>query len=115
MISIGNIADWILRNRKNKTFKNQTFEQICHLLTYCANNLTMLCITEDNSIVGVVCCKKNIDTKVMFVYEILALKSGIIKQMLQWFRLNYPQYTLEAKRHGRFVKYINVNKLINKI
>ena len=116
MITLGEIAEWILKNRRKTAFINYTIETILDELVRCSNDRTMLCVFEDDTIVGVVTAKVNSECNTMYVYNILTTKTGVIRKMLEWFRENYPNHMLEARRRGTtHKKYTNVDKLINKL
>lgn len=116
MITLGQIAEWILKNRRKTAFINYTLETVLDELNRCSNDLTMLCITEGDTIVGVVTCKRLHELKVMFIYNILTTKSGIVKQMVKWFKDNYPEYTLQGHRGGvRLRKFNNIKKLLDRL
>jgi hypothetical protein len=116
MITLGEIAEWILVHRSNKVFKNYTRDEIVSRLVECVKNATMYCVTEvDGSIVGVACARKDDNERTMFVYDVLATKKGVAKNMLLWLRTNYPGYTLCGDRYGKFTVYSNLDRLINRI
>jgi hypothetical protein len=116
MITLGEIAEWILVHRKNKVFKNYTLGEIVSRLAECVKDSTMVCMTEvDGSIVGVACAKKDTDKHTMFVYDVLSIKKGAAKNMLQWLKANYPGYTLCGNRGGTLTVYNNLDKLINRM
>ena len=116
MMTIGEVAEWILRNRRGKAFEGYSLSSIIRQLSYCADNNTMLCVTEGNQIVGVVCCEKHVDKKIMFIQDILTTKSGIVKRMAEFFRDNYPQYEFTGiNRHGRKRKFTSINKVVERL
>ena len=117
MITIGQLADWIITNRRDKAFKDYSKEKIIDELNTCANSLSMLYVTnESDEITGVVCCKNDSIARVLYVYDILATKPGVIKHMLQYFLNNFPQYKLEGiNRNGRKRTFNNPIKLYKRI
>lgn len=116
MITIGELAEWIMKNRRDKAFYDYSLERIINELTRCAEELSMLCVTENGEITGVICCEKDPVNKVFFVHDVLTTKPGIIKKMAAFFRDNYPQYTYTGiNRHGRKRKFNNINKVANRL
>jgi hypothetical protein len=113
MITLGEIAEWVMVHRTKKVFKNYTKDEIVNRLAECVKNSTMVCMTDTDGIVGVACAKKDTEKHTMFVYDVLSIKKGVAKNMLQWLRANYPEYTLCGDRDGTFTTYNNLDKLIN--
>src|SRR5215475_8790165 len=96
MISIGQLAEWILKNRKGKAFRGYSFEKITNELMECADASSMLCVTDNNDIVGVICCKRDIHKRILYVYDILTIRKGIVKRMLEFAAREYPGFTIEG-------------------
>lgn len=116
MISIGQLADWIIANRKDAAFKGYTKDKIIQELVECCDNNSMLCITGPEGILGVICCRKDVNKQVMFVYDILTTKKGIVKRMLDYFVKTYPNYTIVGHtRTGRPRSFTNAEKLKNRM
>ncbi len=115
MTTIGQVAEWIIANRKQAAFNGYSFEKIVSQLGQCIDDNSMLCVTDESGIVGVICCR-NISEKTMFVEDILTTKPGIVKQMLEFFVTHYPGYRLTGKtRTGRHRIFVDAIKLKNKI
>jgi hypothetical protein len=117
MITLGQITEWILKNRRKTAFINYTAETIMDELVRCVNDRTMVLITEpDNSIVGVATGVVNSEISKLYVYNILTTKPKAVKQMVVWFKTNYPNLTLTGKARGvRPRKFNNTNKLLARL
>jgi len=94
------VADWIIKNRKGYAFKDYSLNQIMGELKYCAERMSMLCVTEDENVAGVVTGRLDKDKRVYFVFNILATRSKVVKQMMKFFNENYPQYSIKGIKHG---------------
>lgn len=117
MMDIMALAEWIVRHRTGRAFKDYSMTRICEELVECANNDTMLCVTDVNGfVVGVVCGSKNPDNKEFFVYDILTTEPWVIKEMVKYFRNKLPGYSLRGIKKCDIQRHFNdINKLIAKL
>jgi len=115
-MTLGKIAEWIIKNRKGKSFEGYSFDKICQQLSDCAEKGTMLCVfDEDAYIAGVVCCEKR-EPNILYVFDILSIKEGTIKQMMKYFMNRFPGWTIQGKhRTGRLRHFKNPRKLTNRL
>ena len=117
MIKLGEIAEWILANRRDKAFVRYTLAEILDELKRCSDDRTMVVMTDDNEcIVGVATGKVSVDRDKLFVYNVLTTKPKVARRMIQWLQTNFPGHTLEGMVRGtRFMQFVNLNKLANRL
>jgi hypothetical protein len=116
-MTLGYIAEWILKNRRKTAFINYTLATVLDELTRCSSENTMVCATdEEGQIVGVATGKINAEGDKLYIYNILTTKPGTVKKMLQWFKQNYPCHTIDGHARGvRYRKFNNLDKLVSRI
>lgn len=115
MITIGQLAEWILENRRNTAF-NYSVPMIVDELCDCADNDSMLTIVDNGEIVGIVCWRINHTDRILFVMDILTTTKEAIKEMMLVFKKRFDGYKIQGhNRNGRFRNFKNTNKLINRI
>jgi hypothetical protein len=108
---LGEIAQWILKNRKGNAFRGYSLNNIMGQLRYCVDHFSMLCVTnEHNDIVGVVCAKINREDKTCFIDDILTTDQEAIKVMLHVFHENFPGYRLEGFRKNKQKRFNKLEK-----
>ena len=105
MITIGQMADWILENRKNKVFKNYTKEEIAIAIVDGIESNTLLYEAEGDKILGMLLSVKMEDKKIIFVTENLATNLTILGRFLRRMLEMYPGYNIEGIRHGKIHKF----------
>ena len=105
MITIGQMADWILENRRNKVFKDQTKEQIAIALADGIAENTLLYEAVEDKILGVILAVKMEDKKIIFVVENLATNLRTLGNFLRRMIEMYPGYNIEGIRHGKIHKF----------
>ena len=105
MITIGQMADWILENRKNKVFKNYTKEEIAIAIVDGIESNTFLYEAEGDKILGMLLSVKMEDKKIIFVTENLATNLTILGRFLRRMIEMYPGYNIEGIRHGKIHKF----------
>lgn len=110
--TIQDIVEYILANRSNKAYKDWTPTQIVDAIAVGVEDNSMLVsITPNGEISGVVTCSKIRSAKVLYVNGLVTTAKGVMKTFLQRFRELYPDWSLEATRHGKYVKY-PTNRLV---
>lgn len=98
-MTLRELVDFVIANRRGKAFENWTPIQIAEAFIQGIEDRTLLFAMENDTLVGVVHCERF--GCVMYVHNILATKSGVLRQFVQRFKELYPQCRLEAHRHGR--------------
>jgi hypothetical protein len=107
MITIEQMADWILEHRGNKVFKDQTKEQIAIAIAEGIESNTVLYeATSDDRILGMILAVKMEDKKIIFVVENLAMNLKILRHFLHRMIEMYPGYNIEGIRHSKIHKFI---------
>lgn len=106
MITIGQLTDWILENRKNKVFKGWTRLEIAQSIKRAVEDESIMYFFDtQHEIKGVVLGVKFPEKQVMFISEILTIQPKVMQNFTKIFGLLYPDWTLEAMRHGKHKVY----------
>lgn len=115
MITFAQLAEWIIKHRKGRTFKNYPMAKICEELVVCAQNNTLWCVTdENNDVVGVATGRVN-GVKEFYVSNVLVTHQWALKRMLQDFVIRFPTYNIVGLRKHGVIKQFNAENLINKL
>lgn len=115
-MTVDKVAQWIIAYRRGKAFEGYSFEKICQQLTECAANGAMICVHDVNSnLSGVICGEWRLPNT-YFVFDILTIKPGVVKQMMKYFRNRYPNHIIQGRhRTGRARFFTDINKLTNRL
>jgi len=114
-ISVGNIVDYVVANRRKKAFEGWLPSEIAQHVIECAEDRSMVyAVGSDGEVVGVVTCQRFDKDKVLFVTNILTSARNLLPEFIKVFKALYPGYSLEADRRGKRVVY-NTPKLVAKI
>lgn len=119
MKTLGDLVEFVLRNRKGKAFANYSELDIASSILDCSRNEVMhYLVNSSNCVCGIVIATKDIDNKVMFVREILTTEGWAFKEFVKLLLKQYSNFKLQAQRYKgagkltpRFVNY-NTNRLI---
>lgn len=106
-ITLGELIEWILKNRTSKVFVNYTKEAILREIIHSINHNTLTYVTDASDLIGVTTGVVDKSSKVCHVTNCIAKTTKALKDMLAWFQNNYPNYTLQAERNNgrKFMKY----------
>lgn len=110
------VAKWIMEHRRSKAFEGYSFEKICSELSECAANGAMICVHDPiEGISGVICGEWKLPN-IYYVYDILTVRKGVIKQMMTYFHNRYPNHIIQGKhRTGRTRHFSDINKLTSRL
>jgi hypothetical protein len=109
------LLDFVNANKSDKSFVGHSQEFIIHLLqTHLSSGGLYYEQHLDGRLAGVVLCDFDHEKKIGFVTENLSMSLSRLGRFAAKFRANYPQYSLEAIRHGRHVKF-DTEKLYKKL
>lgn len=116
MITAGDLLDFILINKSDKTFKGMSKEEIAGAIIKGLDDSLILYSLEPtgNKIAGMILAEKDEDNKVIFVTENMAMSIALLRKFAQWCKQNYPGWNIEAMRHGKHRKF-NTEKLYKKL
>jgi len=115
MINVLQLTQWILTNRRGNAFKGYDTRKILEELCKCTDEESILCVTQGQEIVGIVCAKRDDIKRTLYVWDILTKGRGVIKQMVKYFMEKFPGYTLQGKAHGRARQFTDIEKLFRRI
>lgn len=115
MITVGQLLDFVMENRKGKVFKGYTRGQVAAALTEGIEDGTLFyCATLDEKITGMILAFKIHEPKVLFVTENLAMKMSNLKEFARKAKIKFPGWSIEAMRHDKHRKY-NTDRLYKKL
>ena len=115
MITIGQMADWILEHRSKRAFFGYTHEHIVQEINESIKDKTFTYYAKGNEILGVLCGKLIPEKKIFWVHDILTIKPGIVRVFMDRFLLVYPEYKLEGQRSHRMRKFDKPKQLKERI
>ena len=116
MISVGELAEWVIENRRGKAFYGYTFGKVIDEIIECQKKDGLLIISDGPVITGVICCEDRKEAKILFVYDILTTSKKALKQMLKYCIEHYPGYIIEGlKKTGKKRTFTNPTKLLCKL
>ena len=118
MTSGRDILDFVLNNRRRKAFKDFSPFDIMSTVSDAAsvNGLGML-EGEDGKLSAIAVGFPYETTKDRFlhIHTVLTTKPGDLKHLLRLLMQRFPGFILTARRRGKFVRYTNTPRLIEKL
>lgn len=114
-ITMGDMVDFVMFNRRGNAFKDYTPEQVFTVLEQALRDECLFYCSDVNTgkIIGVACGKK-LEGNVMLVRHILTTQPGILRIFFHMFREKFPFHSLmQAERHKKFrynVTYKNLTR-----
>ena len=115
MLTYGDVIEFVIKNKGKNAFSNMSNKEIEADIVRAMQTGQFLYETNDRcKLVGYLQYDIDHKHKILFVYQNVALSLDRLFRFFQEFLINYPNYTLQAMRHGRLVTYDN-NKLLTKL
>ena len=114
-LTIGDLVDFILLNRGTTTFMNMDEPRIASMIKEALTD-GMLFYSTDNSgqLTGMILAIRDERQKIIFVSENLAMNLSNLRAYARRAKEQWPDYKLEAIRHGSHRKF-NTQQLYNKL
>jgi len=114
-LTVGDLVDFILLNRGTTTFIGIDEPRIASMVREGIEGETLFyCVDSDNKISGMILAIKDDTQKILFVTENLSMTIHNLKAFAKRARTQWPDFKLEAIRHGSHRKF-NTNKLYTKL
>lgn len=114
-LTVGDLVDFILLNRGTTTFMGIEEPRIASMVSEGIEAGTMFySVNPDNTISGMILAIKDDRQKVLFVTENLSMTIANLKAFAKRAKTQWPDYKLEAIRHGSH-RHFNTNKLYTKL
>ena len=114
-LTVRDLVDFILLNRGTTTFMGLDEPRIASMVRDGISDNTMFySINPDNQLTGMILAVKDDEQKILFVTENLAMTLTNLKAFARRAREQWPDYKLEAIRHGSHRKF-NTSKLYSKL
>jgi len=115
MKTLGELIEYVLRNRKGNAFKGEDERTIARNIVHasCDDALLYYLDKEDN-ICGIVIAVEDNKNKIMFIQNILTTNERAIVEFIKIFKQKWPAHTIMAHRKGKPMTY-NTTKLINRL
>jgi len=115
MKTLGQCVEFVLKHRKGNAFKDYEEHHIASDLLMCSNEGTMFyAVNPVGELCGVVTAIANVDKKIMYVRDILAIERWVLPTFVRMFKERFPDYTITASRRCKERTY-NTVRLVNKI
>lgn len=113
--SFRELVEFVLANKSDRTFKGYTDEQIISMLRDGIENHSLYYEQGlDGRIKGMILASVDSQRKLLWVDENLAMSLGTLRRFAQKAKINFPNYSIAGKRHGRDV-YFDTAKLYSKL
>lgn len=117
IITVKQITDWILENRKGDAFKDYPPNKIACAIDQTLNSTLGVFsyhVSDEGKLDGVVIGEK-IAHDVIMIHDILCLNHSVLILFLRRFIELYPGYKLCGKAHGRNRVFLDPHKLLKKL
>jgi len=106
MITIRELIDWIMKHRGNKVFQGYDDISLALVLNQKINEgMLFYFIKPTGELVGIVIADKKPEQQTILVLEALAVEEGVLREMIAVKKRLFPEYQLEAVRHGKPIQY----------
>lgn len=113
--TLNSIQEWILKNRRGKSFYGYSPGKILNQLLDCSRNESMLVIMDNDEIVGIA-CGRWLPDNVLWIDDILTTRPKVVKHMMLTFQQRWPSFSIQGlHRTGRTRNFTNTQKLTNRL
>ena len=113
-VTVGQLVDWIIEHRRGKAFLNYDKELIQREICDAIKNGVFAYKEIHGEIYGVVCGVKDVNSRMVHIYDILCVKAGVLNNFMDLFISKYPGWILTGMRRDKFMIY-DTNKLSKKL
>jgi hypothetical protein len=111
--SAGELADWILENRKGNAFKGDTWENLVAGLSEDSKHNNMVYVLNDSgNIIGIMTYMADRVYRILFVKNILITKHSALSILAEHVRENFEGFDIAGNRDNDTI-YYNMSRLIN--
>lgn len=102
-VSVGDLADWIMKHRKGDAFKGWTWDNAVDDILRSMDDKTLVYAVDANTgnIVGVCCGEVDYENKIYHAANILTTIPWAVAVMAQKFKSLYPNYKVRVRRKGK--------------
>ena len=107
------IVDFILANRKDKTFKCSVEQIVYKILKAIQNNCICYNITPEGKVNGVLIATRDDTNKILYITDNLAMTLSNLKIFARMAKHYYPDYKLAYHKHD--TQRIETDKVYNKL
>lgn len=116
MVTLGELVDYVLKNRKGNAFRNYDEHTIASGIKRAADSRTLLySCRDDGSLCGIIVCVEDESAKTMNVQDLLTTERWVLPKFVLYFREHFPGYKLAALRRDKPVIYNKTPELCNKL
>jgi len=114
-LTFGDLIEFILKNKSDKTFIGQSLQNIIDNVGTALDNETLFyAVDESGNITGMILAEIREEAGVLFVTENLAMSINTLKGVAKKARIMFPQYKLEWLKRGIHKKH-DTNKIYSKL
>ena len=115
-LTIGNLVEWIIDNRRGKAFEGWTKDHLAVVLHSKLDSKTATyTVDEEGRLTGVVIIEIAPEYKRVHVNHVLTTAKGALKQLIKTFTLWYPGWDIQAYRRDEDLVLYKTDKLVSKI
>lgn len=100
--TLKDIADFCYSNRRKKGFKGFTYQEVCEVVVWAADNEKLAYIHDDKDILGV--CIYSIVVKTIYIHHIVCIRNGF-KLLINHAKNLYPGFAISGLRNGKVVTF----------
>ena len=114
-LTLGDVLDFVLANKGNKTFLGMSKERIGYLLQKGMHDETLL-VSVDNqgNINGMILAEIRPEQKVLFIIENLAMTKANLCMFARIGKIRFPGLKLEWLKNGKHKQH-NTDKIYSKL
>lgn len=98
--TLNDVVDFCWANKRKRAFKGYTYEEVCRIVIYAANNGLLKTVEDDQGICGAAIFKAA-DKKV-FVDFLVAVRGGFAT-FVDYYKREFPDHKLAAYRDNKLV------------
>ena len=115
MPTAGDLFDFVIKNKGSTTFMGMSEERIASMIMEGLKDETLFyAVNQHKQICGMILAIVDVEKRIVFVTENLAIKLSNLRIFAKMAKERWPEYKLEAIRHGSHRKF-NTNKLYTKL
>lgn len=113
--TIGSLVDFVMRERRGKAFVGWTPIEIAGAIQQgIEDNSMCYSAAPDGRLDGIVVANRHMKDKVIYVTSVLTTRPGVFASFMRMFTVLYPEFSIEAERRGKTVKY-DTKRLVEKV
>jgi hypothetical protein len=115
-ISIGELAEWIYKNRSGEAFSGYSLTQILGEIYFGLDNGSLLVATNnEGKISGIAYGKIDNERKEYLIWNIIMTEPWVMKYFMELFLAKWPDYEVFSHRHGKKMVKLEPKKILHRL